>query len=139
MSHLLSLNVKTVNTYCLQTAKPSTPTVFKRQNCHTYCLQTAKLSRLLSSNGKTVAPTVFKRQNRQAYRLQTAKLSHLLSSNGKTVTPTVFKRQNCHTYNFQVTQSSTSTVFKWQYRTTLRPMSSNGKAIDTYSLQMAMT
>jgi hypothetical protein len=32
--NLLSSNGETVNTYCHQTAKQSTPIVFKRQNCH---------------------------------------------------------------------------------------------------------
>jgi hypothetical protein len=145
----LVLNGKIVDTYFLQMAKlstpvvfkwyiqPSTSTVFKWQNWRkllssndkavgtygktviTSCLQTAELSRLLFSSDK-----IF-----DIYCLHVAKLRYLFSSKDSTV----------DAYSLRTAILLTSSVFKWQYRTTLGLMSSNGNAIDTYTLQMTIT
>jgi len=91
LSHLLSSNGKTAKTYCLQTVKPSTPTVIKRSNSQ----------HLLSSNGKTVTSNLYKWQNRP---------------HDKNVTTTFFKRQNCHTCSLQTAKPPTPTVFKRRNR-----------------------
>jgi hypothetical protein len=124
--HLISFNSKTVDNYCLQMAEPAKPTFFKRQSCwHVW----QNRQHLLSSKSKTVIPTISSDTIFDVCCLQVANCWYLLSSKGNTF-------DAC---SLRAARLLTSIVFKWQYCTIFRLMSSYGKAIDTYSLQMAIT
>jgi hypothetical protein len=161
-----SLNGKTVNAYYLQMAIRLKPTHFTRQNIrrllssngktieiHFFKRQNRRYSLPIA---KLSITTVFKWQNRRNllhFNYKTVSTyrknrQHLLSSNGTTVTPTIFKWQSPTPtgYKWQIVDTSfrqtavlsTSTVFKWQYRTTPILLYSLGNAIGTYSLLMAI-